>query len=67
MQHDSVSPAICQGVGIVIGVKDARVEAAEEPHHCQVELTVSAVTRRVDQPARPCVVNNTITGPQITM
>ena len=67
MEFDSFTPAMSEWVRLVVGVEDSRTKSAEERHHRQVELPVTAEASRVDQPAVAVAVNETVAGPQITV
>ena len=54
-------------VRLLVGGEAVGTEAAEQPHHRQVELAVPAVGGRVDQPAAPVDVDDPVAGPQVAV
>jgi hypothetical protein len=42
-------------------------EAAEQSHHRQIELAVSAMRRRIDQPASTVAIDDAVAGPQVAV
>ena len=48
-----------------VALERLRAEPAEQAHHREVELAVTAVGRRVDQPARTVAIDDPVARPQI--
>ena len=60
-------PAGGERVHLLVGGEAVGAEAAEEPHHRQVELAVAAVGGGVDQPAAAVDVDEPVAGPQVAV
>ena len=58
VQQHPVFPTCRQRMDFGVGGKRRFSEAAEQPHHREVELTMTAETRRVDQPGAPVPIDN---------
>ena len=67
VQRHSILPTGLQRERLgVRGEANAR-EAAEEPHHREVELAMAAVGRGVDQPAAAAEIYQPVAGPQVAV
>ena len=67
VQGNPVAPSAGERMDLVVGGEALVAEAAEQPHHRQVELTVAAVGGGIDQPALSRRVDEAIAGPQIAV
>lgn len=67
MQRNAVLPAGCQGMHARICLEGVVPEAAEETHHRQVELAVTSVCSRVDEPTHAVAVQQAVARPEVTM
>ena len=64
---DAVAPSVSEGQGFVVGTNLPRTESAEEVHHGDVELAMPPLRRRIDEPASPIAVDETVPGPQVAV
>ena len=67
VERDPISPSVGEREDLLVGGEAVVAEAAEQPHHGEVELAVAAVGGRVDQPAAPVGVDDAVAGPEITV
>ena len=67
VQRDAFWPTGRERRVFVIRRKGRVAEAAEEPHHGEIELTMTAVRSGVDQPALAAFSDQPVSGPEITV
>jgi hypothetical protein len=67
VQGDAALPPAGERSHLGVRVERVRSESAEEAHHRQVELAVTAEARRVDQPGRSVDIDKPVARPQVTM
>src|SRR6185437_7259917 len=67
VQRHAIRPAVGERMDLLVRLETGRAEAAEQPHHREVELTVSTMRGRVDQPAAPAGVDKPVAGPEVAV
>ena len=67
VEGDPIRPPGGKREDLVVRGEAVVAEAAEQPHHGEVELAMAAVGGRVDQPATPLGVDEAVASPEITV
>ena len=67
MQGDALSPPLAQDERLRVGGKRLGAEPAKEPHHGKVELAMTAMCRRIDQPIASLEADQTVAAPEVAV
>ena len=67
VEGDPIRPPGGKREDLIVRGEAVVAEAAEQPHHGEVELAMAAVGGRVDQPATPLGVDEAVASPEITV
>src|SRR5262245_28897559 len=67
VQRDAPLVTVGERVDLVVRGKSCRPEAAEQPHHGEIDLTVAAVSRRIDEAGRARVVAHQVSTPKVAV
>jgi len=65
VERHPLAVPIAERPGLVVGVEDPRPEPAEEAHHRQIDLPVTAVNGRVDEAGATAIVAKQVAPPEV--
>ncbi len=67
VERHAVGPSRCERRDLLVGVEGGRTETAEEPHHRQIELAMTAVRGGIHQPVPPVGGPEAVPRPQVAV